>query len=258
MAAGGDKNTGPSRTTTPGAEKRAATRGPLCVPLRCQYDSILDFVDTQSMNISRTGMFIETSAPPALGCQVDFEFGLADGFTLLKGQARVVRVVTGGPVTGMGVEFVVLEEPMRRLIERIVEVNAEEGRSSTLSLDFSRPAPVPPSVEPVAPRQAASAAVSFTDTDLRIVLSLETVAYFTTNPLLNVRLGGFFLPAEDNPPLGTVFAVTIVDPRGAVIVTAKGKVVAKQDVRVGIRLADIEKDGLARLRSEVAKLTAGK
>ena len=273
MAPGGDKRSEPqSAAGDADAEKRASLRGPLVIPLRCLFDSVLDFVDTQSRNISLTGMFLETLRPAPVGSQIDFEFDLAGGFTLLKGQARVVRVVTAGPVTGMGVEFVALDEPMRRLVDRIVEVNAEEGRHSTLNFDFSRPALLPP--RPVSPTTTASLptipatraahdatsqpAVVFTDSDLRVVLSAETIPYFTANPLLNIRLGGFFVPARSNPALGAVFAVTIVDQRGDVIVAGKGKVVAKQDVRVGIRLADTDKEGLGKLRSEVAKLTAGK
>jgi uncharacterized protein (TIGR02266 family) len=259
VAAGGDKRpaVGSAAAAPSGAERRVSERGSLIVPLRCHFESVLDFVDTQSRNISRTGMFIETERPPPLGSEVDFEFGLVDGFTLLKGRARVVRVVSSGPVTGMGVQFLALDETMRHLIDRIVDVNAQEGRTSTLNFDFSRPEPTlaaPPATQ--VEREGARAVV-FAGTDLKIVLSSETARYFTANPLLDARVGGFFVPSNDNPQLGAVFAVEIVDSNDKVIVAAKGKVLAKQDVRVGIRLVDADKDALARLRAEVARVSTG-
>lgn len=257
----------------PASDRRAGLRGAVVLPVRLRYDSVLDFVDTQSMNISRTGMFIATDEPPAVGSMVDFEFGLSDGFTLLRGTAEVVRVVRGGAVSGMGIRFVDLDDSSRRLIDRIVDVNAAEGRNSTLTFDFSRPAtaampvvsdpleaPAPVPSAPVAAEPVAPLArpVAFEGRNLRIVLSSASVHVFTQNPLLNVRTGGLFVPAEEDVPLGTVFQVEIADAAGGTLISSKGKVVAKQELRIGIRLADADKDALARLRAEVGKLVPTK
>ncbi|MES1171817.1 MAG: PilZ domain-containing protein [Bacteroidota bacterium] len=246
----------------PPPERRIATRAPAAFPVRCRYESVLDFVETQSMNISQTGMFIVTDTPAPLGSCIDFAFTLADGFTLLKGSAEVVRVVTGGAINGMGVRFADLDEPNRRLISRIVAVNDEEGRNSTLNFDFSRPATesVMPVVEdpapaPPPPGPAVALPIKFDGRRVRVVLSPLTVHHFTGNALLNVRSGGFFLPADEDVPLGTVFQVDIVDVAGRPIVSGKGKVVAKQELRVGLRLADADKEGMVRLKAEVGKLT---
>jgi hypothetical protein len=91
-----------------------------------------------------------------------------------------------------------------------------------------------------------------------VILGPLTVSHFTQNPLLNVRSGGFFVPAEEDVPLGTIFQVEIVDVLGRPLIAGKGKVVAKQDMRVGVRLADVEKDALARLRAEVERLGSAK
>lgn len=242
------------------------------VPLHYEFKSILDFEDVQSRNISRSGMFIQTETPVPLGTDIAFEFGLRDGFTLLKGRGRVVRVVSSGPVNGLGVEFLALEDSMRRLIDRIVEVNATEGRSASVGIDFSRakPPPIPsprpspspsPSTatsperaRPLAPEPGGSAAIEIAGGTLRLVLSSATAPFFTANPLLNARVGGFFGPAtgDRDPPLGGVFAVSIVGADGASILEASGKVVAKQDVRIGVRLTDAAPEALVRLRSAVA------
>lgn len=271
----------------PRSERRSAARTGLVVPVRLRYESVLDFVETQSMNISRSGMFIVTDAPAPLGSDVEFEFSLTDGFVLLKGLAVVVRVATGGIVEGMGVRFLDLDAANQRMIERIVAVNNDEGRVSTLTFDFSRPAtaaqmPVVTDEGPVeigdpsdlvelaapAARQGRTlaatspaptpAALQFDGARLRLVLGLDTVHHFTSNPLANARTGGFMIPTDKDIPLGAMFAVEIVDGAGQPIVTGKGKVLTKQDLRIGVRLFDVPREVLAHLQAAVAKLTPPK
>lgn len=247
----------------PSPERRTGARANVALPLKCRYDSVLDFVQTQSMNISETGMFIVTETPPLVGSRIDFNFSLADGFTLLHGSAEVVRVVTTGPVNGMGVRFVNLDPTNQALIARIVEVNSQEGRNSTMNFDFARPAtissmPVVTDPLPEAPAQAVARPIQFDGRSVRVVLGPLTAPHFTQNPLLNVRSGGFFLPAEEDVPLGTIFQVEILDGAGRMVVAGKGKVVAKQDLRIGLRLADVDRDGMGRLRVEVEKFGSGK
>jgi uncharacterized protein (TIGR02266 family) len=247
------------RVIEPTADRRADSRTKMAFPVRCRYESVLDFVETQSMNISRSGMFIMTDTPAPLDSRIDFDFSLADGFTLLKGSADVMRVVTAGPVNGMGVRFVDLDAANRSLIERIVAVNEEEGRNSTVNFDFSRPATA--GSMPIVDDSSApinQPPIFFEGRRLRLVLGPLTIHHFTQNPLLNVRSGGFFIPANEDVPLGTVFQVEIVDGDGRAIVAGSGKVVVKQELRVGIRLVDADKDGMARLRGEVGKLAPAK
>lgn len=284
----------------PPSERRAAARVDIVIPVRLRYESVLDFVETQSMNISRSGMFIVTETPAPLGSSIEFEFSLTDGFVLLHGLAEVVRVAQGGIVEGMGVRFVNLDPANQAVIDRIVAVNSDEGRVSTLNFDFSSPAsedniPIvsedlleladPPAAEgerleidlppskaaagarmpaptpapakgpaPKAPPAPAPPPLQFDGQSLRVVLGPETVRHFTGNPLVNVRSGGLMVPAEKEVPLGTVFSVTIVDLAGNPIVAASGKVVTRQDLRIGIRLTDLSKETLTRLQGEVAKL----
>jgi uncharacterized protein (TIGR02266 family) len=271
MADAPGKNAAGDPPEAPPSERRTASRVQVAFPVRVRYESVIDFVQTQSMNISRTGMFIGTPEPAPIGSRVDFEFVLSDGFTLLRGSAEVVRAVRGA-VTGMGIRFLDLDEESRRLIDRIVDVNDEEGRNPTLGFDFARPAtavsmPVvgpagvvapPPPAAAVAQAPAPQRPISFDGRNLRIALGPLTVHVFTQNPLLNVRTGGLFVPADEDVPLGTMFEVEIVDGGGGKMLAAKGKVVAKQELRVGIRLVDPDKDALVRLRAEVAKLAPSK
>jgi len=261
-------------------EQRGETRIPLAAQVRLQYSSILDFHESQSVNISRSGMFVASDAPGPVGTRVDFEFCLDDGLCLLRGKGEVVRV-TQHPVPGMGVRFRELDEDSRKCIERIVEINEQEGRSSRISLDFSESRPVTPrplDTRPTTPRPGdarptpAPAArgihplhgatrvqpgLSVVGQDLQVRLTPLTVGYFTNNPLINIRLGGFVIPIEEEVSLGASFDVTIVDNDGMSLFGGKGKVVAKHERRIGVRLSDVSKPVLARLQAEVARLSPG-
>jgi uncharacterized protein (TIGR02266 family) len=294
----------------------------MAVQVRCRFPSIIDFVETQSVNVSREGMYLRCDAPPEVGSRIDFDVSLDDGYELLKGSGIVVRVVTTGD-KGLGMRFVDLDDKSRKLINRIVEVNLDEGKNPTLPLDFSRPvpppaslplpapaaspfppsptsptiampvAPAPPSVPRSTQTRAAPAAgpvpaapsvpratqtqrsgptavpapaaappaakpIQIGDGKLRVVLSAATASFFSYNPLLNIRMGGFFIPVEEEVPLGTTYKVEIVDAQNQTLVTGKGKVVARQELRVGIRLGDVDKDALGRLQALVGKLASSK
>jgi uncharacterized protein (TIGR02266 family) len=256
-------------------------RSPVSVTVRCRFPSIIDFVETQSVNISREGMYLRYDTPPDVGTRIDFEVSLDDGFVVMKGSATVVRVVTAGD-RGMGLRFAELDEATRKLINRIVEVNLDEGKRPTVPLDFTAPAQPPLPVRdapsgavpgpramtppigvgittPPAPAPAASAKpIQFSDGKLRVVLSAATASYFAYNPLLNIRMGGFFIPVDEEVPLGTTYKVEIVDAQDQPLAAGKGKVVARQELRIGIRLGDVDKDALTRLQALVTKLAAAK
>ncbi|HEY2899020.1 MAG TPA: PilZ domain-containing protein [Polyangia bacterium] len=247
------------------AEMRAfidrAPRSRVNVPVLCRFPSFIDFVETQSVNVSASGMFLSCDSPPPIGTKIEFEFSLDDGFVMLKGTALVVRAVTAGE-KGMGLRFIDLDGESRKLIDRIVEVNAEEGKHPSVPFDFSRPA----TGKTLLPTQANIAAltsgvkkpITFSEGEVKVVLSATTASYFTYNPLLNVRMGGMFIPAETDIALGTQLKVEIVDEQGQTLVKAKGKVAAKQELRIGIRMTDLDKDALTKLQAQVARFGTGK
>lgn len=309
----------PAPTSAPTAFGRPP-RSPMAVQVRCRFPSIIDFVETQSVNVSREGMYLRCDAPPEVGSKIEFDVSLDDGFVLLKGSGIVVRVVTSGD-KGLGMRFLELDDKSRKLIDRIVEVNLDEGKNPTQSLDFSRPVPAPPvsfplpsaapaapfppsptspniaapampvapsapsvprttqtrtpaapaptappstqarsaaAVPAAAPAPAAAKPIQIGDGKLRVVLNAATATFFSYNPLLNIRMGGFFIPVEEEVPLGTTYKVEIVDAQNQTLVTGKGKVVARQELRVGIRLSDVDKDALGRLQALVGKLASSK
>jgi len=249
-------------------EQPRAPRVPVVAQVKLGYDSILDFHASQSLNISRSGMFVASDRPGPVGSIVEFEFALADGLSLLKGKGEVVRVTTS-PVPGMGVRFRELDDNSRRCLERIVATNEQEGRVSYIPLDFSGEAsildtkvstPAPPAPRAAHPLRGATRVqpgLSVNGRSLEIRLTPLTVGYFTNNPLINIRLGGFVIPIDEEVSLGGAFDVAIMDMDGISLFHGKGKVVAKHEHRIGIRLADVDKGVLARLQAEVGKLSPG-
>jgi uncharacterized protein (TIGR02266 family) len=227
--------------------------------VKLRYNSILDFHESQSLNISRTGMFLAAEKPGPVGSLVDFEFALADGLSLLRGKGEVVRI-TQSPVRGMGVRFRELDQDSRKCLESIVASNEREGRQPNVSLDFGSAGDGGPATAGRHTLHGATRVqpgLSVDGRDLRVRLTPLTVGYFTNNPLINIRLGGFVIPIEDEVSLGAAFDVSIMDNDGISLFHGKGKVVAKDGHRIGIRLADIDKGVLARLQTEVGRLSPG-
>jgi len=247
-------------------DQRLDQRIPVVAQVRLRYNSILDFHESQSLNISRSGMFLASDKPGPVGSIVEFEFALADGLSLLKGKGEVVRI-TQTPVLGMGVRFRELDPDSRKCLESIVSSNEREGRTSPVPLDFGGETH-PGDAAPIAASLGRTAhglpgatrvqpGLSVDGHDLRVRLTPLTVGYFTNNPLINIRLGGFVIPIEDEVSLGAIFDVSIMDNDGISLFHGKGKVVAKHEHRIGIRLADVDKSVLGRLQAEVGKLSPG-
>jgi len=224
----------------------------VAVPVRYRYESFIDFVDSQSMNISRSGMFLLAKEVLPVSTLIDFELSLADGFPLLRGKGEVAR--TSSDPRGMGIRFRELDDPSRKLIDRILHINIQEGKQPTVSLDFQDQPSAGSALAGLKGATRISPGIKFSGRDLSVQINPGTAGYFTNNPLLNIRLGGFVLPCQDDVPLGTVYSVDIGDVNGTPLWSGKGKVVAKHEMRLGIRLTDIPKDVLTRLQSEVAKV----
>lgn len=200
-------------------------------------------VETQLVNLSRSGMFLASrGALLDIGVAVEFQFTLDDGLVVLKGTAEVVRLALEGE-RGMGLRFVALDAESRSLVDRIVDANSRE------------PAPVPFEEEDTH-RTAlpGGRAVEYGHGTVRIALSAATAAYFTYNPLMHIGIGGCFIPADGDVPLGTGFQLDVVDGDGRLLLRCKARVAAKQERRIGIRMVDVDRAALAKLRAEIAKL----
>lgn len=75
-----------------------------------------------AVDVSRGGVFIRSHQPQPVGSRVDVRFAIfLDDFLMVEGEGEVVRVVTEGPVTGMGIQFTRLTDDSRRNLEQLVQ-----------------------------------------------------------------------------------------------------------------------------------------
>ncbi len=88
-----------------------------------EFASVEEFIAEYVANLSRTGAFIRTDEPLAVGTRVALRFTVIDEeLETIEGEGEVVRVVAPGPgsVAGMGVVFTQLTAVSRALIEKII------------------------------------------------------------------------------------------------------------------------------------------
>jgi uncharacterized protein (TIGR02266 family) len=89
------------------------------VTINKEFDSFDQFVREYVTNISRSGVFIKTATPLAVGSVVDLKFTVVmDGVETIEGEGEVVRVEQSP--AGMGVVFKKLGHYSERLVERLL------------------------------------------------------------------------------------------------------------------------------------------
>jgi PilZ domain len=219
-----------------------ATRARVSVAVPCvpAGASEAQLFEAELVNISRSGMFLATGQLLDVGAIVDFAFKLDDGLLALRGSAEVVRQASQDTV-GMGLRFVALDESGQELVSRLIEASLGVPEGPVMDID-SRSGAV------------SAGRVSYDHGSIRVVLSPATKHHFTKNPLLHIGVGGCFLPALAEVPLGTGYQLDIVDGASRLLLRCKARVAAKQDRQIGLRLVDVDRAALQALRAEIAKL----
>jgi alpha-L-fucosidase len=84
-----------------------------------EFDSFDQFVREYVTNISRSGVFIKTATPLAVGSIVNLKFTVVmDGIETIEGEGEVVRVEHDP--AGMGVVFRKLGHYSQKLVEKLL------------------------------------------------------------------------------------------------------------------------------------------
>ncbi|MCL2825655.1 MAG: PilZ domain-containing protein [Polyangiaceae bacterium] len=87
------------------------------VTINKEFESFDAFINEYVTNISRSGVYIRSKIPLAVGTEVDLRFSIImDEIETLEGKGEVVRV----DETGMGVVFRSLTGYSKNLIERLL------------------------------------------------------------------------------------------------------------------------------------------
>ncbi len=96
-------------------DKRAGER----VTINKEFESFDAFIQEYVTNISRTGVFIKSQTPLAIGTAVNLRFTvIMEDIETIEGIGEVVRVETEPP--GMGVVFRELSGYSKDLIEKLL------------------------------------------------------------------------------------------------------------------------------------------
>jgi uncharacterized protein (TIGR02266 family) len=92
------------------------------VRIRLPYATEDEFIERYGTNVGRGGIFIATRALKPEGTEIAFEFVLADGTRLLKGEGAVLKVQVdeGGGRSGMTVRFLRLDARSKALVDRAI------------------------------------------------------------------------------------------------------------------------------------------
>jgi uncharacterized protein (TIGR02266 family) len=91
------------------------------VTINKEFDSFDQFIQEYVTNISRSGVFIKTKQPLAVGTLVNLRFTvIMDDIETIEGEGEVVRVET--EPDGMGVVFRRLSNYSQTLIEKLLTV----------------------------------------------------------------------------------------------------------------------------------------
>jgi hypothetical protein len=94
-------------------------RGDERVTINKEFESFDAFIQEYVTNISRTGVFIKSAQPLAVGTRVNLRFTvIMDDIETIEGIGEVVRVDTDPP--GMGVVFRELSTYSKGLIEKLL------------------------------------------------------------------------------------------------------------------------------------------
>ncbi|MFY2561434.1 TIGR02266 family protein [Corallococcus terminator] len=118
--------------------------------IRLPYSTEEEFIDKYGSNVARGGVFVATRALKPEGTGLAFEFVLADGSRLLRGEGVVVKAQVDAGVgrSGMTVRFVKLDAASKALVDRVVARRAApEPQQTVPGLVRKTQAP-----KPVAPR----------------------------------------------------------------------------------------------------------
>ena len=100
---------------------------PTPLRVRLPFRSEDEFAASYGAHVGRDGFFLATKAPKPVGAQLLFDLILADGTSLMRGEAVVVRSNASGERPGMTLRFVRLEAAGKALVERIISGRPARG-----------------------------------------------------------------------------------------------------------------------------------
>tara|TARA_R110002073_G_scaffold336372_1_gene532637 strand:+ start:63123 stop:65189 length:2067 start_codon:yes stop_codon:yes gene_type:complete len=104
---------------------RQASRAPVTLKIKFKSETLDQFIERYSVDISHGGIFIRTKDPLAVGTTLKFEFQLKDATPLIGGEGTVVWTREHDPTRtgvspGMGVRFDKLPSESQKVLDQVL------------------------------------------------------------------------------------------------------------------------------------------
>ncbi len=116
----------------PDTHTRQAKRTPVTLKIKFKSQTLDQFIERYSVDVSHGGIFIRTKDPLAVGTPLRFEFQLKDATPLIRGEGTVVWTRERDPsragiAPGMGVRFDRLGDGSQEVLDKILAQKAAKG-----------------------------------------------------------------------------------------------------------------------------------
>src|SRR5690242_7007890 len=113
-------------------------RTPITLKIKFKSLNLDQFIERYSVDVSRSGIFIRTKEPLAVGTQLKFEFQLQDASSLIGGEGTVVWTrehdpARSGVAPGMGVRFDKLTGNSQAVLDQILSEKQRRGDAAVES-----------------------------------------------------------------------------------------------------------------------------
>ena len=139
---------------------RTANRSPVTLKIKFKSETLNQFIERYSVDISHGGIFIRTKDPLPVGTALRFEFQLKDASPLITGDGTVVWTrefdpTRSGVAPGMGVRFDRLPSESQEILEQILayksaKLGGDNGAEVPAFLDVpTKVAQVGPGGQPI-------------------------------------------------------------------------------------------------------------
>jgi PilZ domain len=109
-----------------GANRRRHPRAQLTLLVQYRFGALEDFRTDYALDVSRSGLFIETKEIRPAGTRVFVQLTTRDGRHFLQGEGRVVRQMDGG----YAIELVGFDAEAQKVLDALVAAALAQGRES--------------------------------------------------------------------------------------------------------------------------------
>jgi molecular chaperone DnaK len=172
-------------------DTRLGNRVPVAMRIRLKYADVETFIEKFSVNFSRGGLFIASKSPKPVGTLLKFEFQLAQGAPVIRGEGEVIWIKPFEEEApqkphGMGVRFTRLDPESRAVIDRALAWKESHAKPAPGVRDHKITPPPPPASERQLPQRVPTEARMLSAIQAAAERRADEPAFSPTLPRLDV------------------------------------------------------------------------